>query len=192
MNLLKNTLILASSSPQRLSLLVEAGFELEVRVPEIDESILVGESAESLVKRLAVEKLDAVVNDGECGVAADTVVAIDENILGKPGSSEIAFEMLQTLSGKTHKVITGVALSGPKGRQSLFVSTQVRWRELSKEEIITYIKTGEPLDKAGGYGIQGGGKDFVVSFEGSFDNIVGLPVKEVISCLNDLGCDCSK
>jgi len=192
LNLLKNTLILASSSPQRLSLLVEAGFELEVRVPEIDESILVGESAESLVKRLAVEKLDAVVNDGECGVAADTVVAIDENILGKPGSSEIAFEMLQTLSGKTHKVITGVALSGPKGRQSLFVSTQVRWRELSKEEIITYIKTGEPLDKAGGYGIQGGGKDFVVSFEGSFDNIVGLPVKEVISCLNDLGCDCSK
>ena len=192
MNLLKNTLILASSSPQRFSLLVEAGFELEVRVPEIDESILVGESAESLVKRLAVEKLDAVVNDGECGVAADTVVAIDENILGKPGSSEIAFEMLQTLSGKTHKVITGVALSGPKGRQSLFVSTQVRWRELSKEEIITYIKTGEPLDKAGGYGIQGGGKDFVVSFEGSFDNIVGLPVKEVISCLNDLGCDCSK
>ena len=192
MNLLKNTLILASSSPQRLSLLVEAGFELEVRVPEVDESILVGESAESLVKRLAVEKLDAVVNDGECGVAADTVVAIDENILGKPGSSEIAFEMLQTLSGKTHKVITGVALSGPKGRQSLFVSTQVRWRELSKEEIITYIKTGEPLDKAGGYGIQGGGKDFVVSFEGSFDNIVGLPVKEVISCLNDLGCDCSK
>jgi len=192
LNLLKNTLILASSSPQRFSLLVEAGFELEVRVPEIDESILVGESAESLVKRLAVEKLDAVVNDGECGVAADTVVAIDENILGKPGSSEIAFEMLQTLSGKTHKVITGVALSGPKGRQSLFVSTQVRWRELSKEEIITYIKTGEPLDKAGGYGIQGGGKDFVVSFEGSFDNIVGLPVKEVISCLNDLGCDCSK
>ncbi|MBO59722.1 MAG: septum formation inhibitor Maf, partial [Acidimicrobiaceae bacterium] len=74
MNLLKNTLILASSSPQRFSLLVEAGFELEVRVPEIDESILVGESAESLVKRLAVEKLDAVVNDGECGVAADTVV----------------------------------------------------------------------------------------------------------------------
>ncbi len=189
---LKNHLILASSSPQRFSLLVEAGFELEVRVPEVDESILVGESAESLVKRLAVEKLDAVVNDGECGVAADTVVAIDENILGKPGSSEIAFEMLQTLSGKTHKVITGVALSGPKGRQSLFVSTQVRWRELSKEEIITYIKTGEPLDKAGGYGIQGGGKDFVVSFEGSFDNIVGLPVKEVISCLNDLGCDCSK
>ena len=138
------------------------------------------------------DRLDAVVNDGECGVAADTVVAIDENILGKPGSSEIAFEMLQTLSGKTHKVITGVAVSGPKGRQSLVVSTLVIWRKLSREEIITYIESGEPLDKAGGYGIQGGGKDFVVSFEGSFDNIVGLPVKEVISCLSELGCSCSK
>tara|TARA_Y100000590_G_scaffold331549_1_gene376731 strand:- start:896 stop:1474 length:579 start_codon:yes stop_codon:yes gene_type:complete len=189
---LKNHLILASSSPQRFSLLVEAGFELEVRVPEVDESILVGESAESLVERLAVGKLDAVINDGECGVAADTVVAINEKILGKPGSPEIAFEMLQTLSGETHAVITGVSLSGPKGRRSLVVSTQVRWRELSEEEIITYIKSGEPLDKAGGYGIQGGGKDFVVSFEGSFDNIVGLPVKEVISLLSELGCSCSK
>ena len=192
MNLLKNTLILASSSPQRLSLLVEAGLNPEVRIPEVDESIFPNESAESLVKRLAVEKLDAVVNDGECGVAADTVVAIDENILGKPGSSEIAFEMLQTLSGKTHKVITGVAVSGPKGRQSLVVSTLVIWRKLSREEISTDIESGEPLDKAGGYGIQGGGKDFVVSFEGSFDNIVGLPVKEVISCLSELGCSCSK
>ncbi|MBL90177.1 MAG: septum formation protein Maf [Actinobacteria bacterium] len=189
---LKNHLILASSSPQRFSLLVEAGFELEVRVPEVDESILVGESAESLVERLAVGKLDAVINDGECGVAADTVVAINEKILGKPGSPEIAFEMLQTLSGETHAVITGVSLSGPKGRRSLVVSTQVRWRELSEEEIITYIKSGEPLDKAGGYGIQGSGKDFVVSFEGSFDNIVGLPVKEVISLLSELGCSCSK
>ena len=188
----KNHLILASSSPQRFSLLVEAGLNPEVRIPKVDESIFPGESAESLVDRIAVGKLDAVINDGECGVAADTVVAINEKILGKPGSPEIAFEMLQTLSGKTHAVITGVSLSGPKGRRSLVVSTQVRWRELSEEEIITYIKSGEPLDKAGGYGIQGGGKDFVVSFEGSFDNIVGLPVKEVISLLSELGCSCSK
>ena len=81
---LKNHLILASSSPQRFSLLVEAGFELEVRVPEVDESILVGESANSLVERLAVKKLDAVVNVGECGVAADTVVSVNDEILGKP------------------------------------------------------------------------------------------------------------
>ena len=189
---LKNHLILASSSPQRFSLLVEAGFELEVRVPEVDESILVGESANSLVERLAIKKLDAVINVGECGVAADTVVSVNEKILGKPGTPEMALEMLQTLSGETHQVITGVALSGPKGRRSLIVATQVKWRELTKEEIVTYIKTGEPLDKAGGYGIQGGGKNFVVSFEGSFDNIVGLPVDEVISCLNELGCDCSK
>ena len=187
---IKDRLILASGSPQRFSLLVAAGFEPEVRVPEVDESILVGESANSLVERLAVKKLDAVINVGECGVAADTVVSINEKILGKPGIPEIALEMLQTLSGETHQVVTGVALSGPKGRRSLIVATQVKWRELTKEEIVTYIQTGEPLDKAGGYGIQGGGKNFVVSYEGSFDNIVGLPVDEVISCLNDLGCDC--
>ena len=187
---IKDRLILASGSPQRFSLLVQAGFEPEVRVPEVDESILVGESANSLVERLAVKKLDAVINVGECGVAADTVVSVNEKILGKPGTPEIALEMLQTLSGETHQVITGVALSGPKGRRSLIVATKVKWRELTKEEIVTYIQTGEPLDKAGGYGVQGGGKDFVVSYEGSFDNIVGLPVDEVISCLNDLGCDC--
>ncbi|MEC7909964.1 MAG: Maf family protein [Actinomycetota bacterium] len=189
---IKDRLILASGSPQRFSLLVEAGFEPEVRIPEVDESIQTGESARSLVERLAIKKLDAVINVGECGVAADTVVSVNEKILGKPGTPEIALEMLQTLSGETHQVITGVALSGPKGRRSLIVATQVKWRELTKEEIVTYIKTGEPLDKAGGYGIQGGGKNFVVSFEGSFDNIVGLPVDEVISCLKELGCDCSK
>ena len=187
---IKDRLILASGSPQRFSLLVAAGFKPEVRVPEVDESILVGESANSLVERLAVKKLDAVINVGECGVAADTVVSINEKILGKPGTPEIALEMLQTLSGETHQVITGVALSGPKGRRSLIVATQVKWRELTKEEIVTYIQTGEPLDKAGGYGIQGGGKNFVVSYEGSFDNIVGLPVDEVISCLSELDCDC--
>ena len=189
---IKDRLILASGSPQRFSLLVEAGFEPEVRIPEVDESIQTGESARSLVERLAIKKLDAVINVGECGVAADTVVSVNEKILGKPGTPEMALEMLQTLSGETHQVITGVALSGPKGRRSLIVATQVKWRELTKEEIVSYIQTGEPLDKAGGYGIQGGGKDFVVSFEGSFDNIVGLPVDEVISCLNELGCDCSK
>ena len=188
----QDRLILASGSPQRFSLLVEAGFKPEVRVPEVDESLLVGESANSLVERLAIKKLDAVINVGECGVAADTVVSANGRILGKPGTPEMALEMLQTLSGETHEVITGVALSGPKGRRSLIVASQVKWRELTKEEIVTYIKTGEPLDKAGGYGIQGGGKNFVVSFEGSFDNIVGLPVDEVISCLNELGCDCSK
>ena len=187
---IKDRLILASGSPQRFSLLVAAGFEPEVRVPEVDESILVGESANSLVERLAIKKLDAVINVGECGVAADTVVSINEKILGKPGTPEIALEMLQTLSGVTHQVITGVALSGPKGRRSLIVATQVKWRKLTKEEIVNYIQTGEPLDKAGGYGIQGGGKDFVVSYEGSFDNIVGLPVDEVISCLSELDCDC--
>ena len=189
---IKDRLILASGSPQRISLLVEAGFAPEVRIPEVDESIQTGESARSLVERLAIKKLDAVINVGECGVAADTVVSVNEKIFGKPGTPEMALKMLQTLSGETHDVITGVALSGPKGRLSLIVATQVKWRELTKEEIVTYIQTGEPLDKAGGYGIQGGGKNFVVSFVGSFDNIVGLPINEVISCLSELGCDCLK
>ena len=192
MSEVKDRLVLASGSPQRFSLLVKAGFEPEVRVPKVDESIFVGESANSLVERLAVKKLDAVINVGECGVAADTVVSVNKKIFGKPGTPEMALKMLQTLSGETHDVITGVALSGPKGRLSLIVATQVKWRELTKEEIVTYIQTGEPLDKAGGYGIQGGGKNFVVSFVGSFDNIVGLPINEVISCLSELGCDCLK
>ena len=182
------SLILASSSPQRLSLLAKAGFDPEVRIPEVDESIFAGESAESLVERLAIKKLDAVINDGECAVAADTVVSIHNKILGKPESPEIAFKMLQILSGKTHSVISGVAISGPEGRHSFVVATQVKWREITKDEIVSYIETGEPLNKAGGYGIQGGGKDFVLSVKGSFDNIVGLPVDEVILCLKDLGC----
>ena len=190
MDQIDNYLVLASSSPQRLNLLRKAGFEPVVRVPDVEESIIDGEHAESLVERLAVKKLNAVINQGECGVAADTVVLVGKDILGKPGSPNKALKMLNCLSGKTHRVITGIALSGPKGRRSLTVTTEVTWRILSENEIVTYVQSGEPLNKAGGYGIQGGGADFVTSFKGSYDNIVGLPVKEVICSLSELGCVC--
>ena len=146
MSEVKDRLVLASGSPQRFSLLVEAGFEPEVRVPKVDESILVGESANSLVERLAVKKLNAVINQGECGVAADTVVLVGEDILGKPGSPNKALKMLSCLSGKTHRVITGIALSGPKGRRSSTVTTEVTWRILSENEIVAYVQSSEPLN----------------------------------------------
>ena len=140
---IKDRLILASGSPQRFSLLVAAGFKPEVRVPEVDESILVGESANSLVERLAVKKLDAVINVGECGVAADTVVSINEKILGKPGTPEIALEMLQTLSGVTHQVITGVALSGPKGRRSLIVGNSLRVVVVAATRLVDAVRDSQ-------------------------------------------------
>ena len=183
-------LVLASGSPQRLDLLRSVGFEPVVRVPNIDESIIDEETAESLVERLAITKLNAVIKKGECGVAADTVVLINGNILGKPGSPEKAVNMLNSLSGKSHKVITGIALSGPKGKRSSTVVTKVRWRKLSEKEILTYVQTGEPLNKAGGYGIQGGGADFVTSYDGSYENIIGLPTCKVMTLLRELGCDC--
>ena len=180
-------LVLASGSPRRLALLREAGFDPLVRIPEVDESARPAETPEALVERLAVSKLDAKVIDGECGVAADTVVVIDREVLGKPGAAERAANMLRRLSGRPHDVITGVAVSGPRGRASVTVSTTVTFRDLGETEIARYVTGGEPLDKAGGYAIQGEASDFVVSVDGSRDNVVGLPVAETLGLLAAVG-----
>ena len=179
--------MLASGSPRRLALLREAGFDPLVRTPEVDESARPAETPEALVERLAVSKLDAKVIDGECGVAADTVVIIDGEVLGKPGTAELATDMLRRLSGRPHEVITGVAVSGPSGRASVTVSTTVTFRDLGETEIARYVTGGEPLDKAGGYAIQGEASDFVVSVDGSRDNVVGLPVAETLGLLAAVG-----
>ena len=115
--------------------------------------------------------------------AADTVVVLDGDVLGKPGTPEVATAMLERLSGRIHHVVTGVAVAGPGGAASTAVSTEVVWRTLSNEEVSAYVATGEPLDKAGGYGIQGGGADFVASLVGSRDNVVGLPVTTALELL---------
>ena len=182
-----NRLVLASGSPRRLALLQEAGLDPLVRVPEVDESVKPTEGPEAMVERLAISKLDTAVMDGEPGVAADTVVVIDGEVLGKPRTAERAEDMLRLLSGRPHKVITGVAVSGPGGRTSTTVTTTVTLRNLDETEISRYVEGGEPLDKAGGYAIQGEASDFVVSVDGSRDNVIGLPVAEMLGLLAAVG-----
>ena len=153
----------------------------------MDESARPAEAPKALVERLAVSKLDAKVMHGEWGVAADTVVIIDGEVLGKPGAAELAADMLRRLSGRPHEVTTGVAVSGRSGRASATVSTTVTFRNLEETEIARYVAGGEPLDKAGGYAIQGEASDFVISVDGSRDNVIGLPVAEMLGLLAAVG-----
>jgi septum formation protein len=178
--------VLASSSPRRLELLKLAGLNPIVRPAELDESPQLGEDPATMAERLAQEKRDAVATPGERVIAADTVVVLDDAVLGKPGTAEIALAMLRRLSGRSHEVITGIAVSGPGGKASTTVCTKVVWRALSEREITNYVATGEPLDKAGGYGIQGGGADFVVSLTGSRENVIGLPVAIALEMLSSV------
>lgn len=182
-----NRLVLASGSPRRLALLQEAGLDPLVRIPEVDESAKPREGPEAMVERLAISKLDTAVMDGEPGVAADTVVVIDGEVLGKPRTAERAEDMLRRLSGRPHKVITGVAVSGPGGRASTTVTTTVTLHNLGETEIARYVEGGEPLDKAGGYAIQGEASRFVASVDGSRDNVIGLPVMEMLGLLATVG-----
>ena len=181
-------LVLASASPRRLGLLQSAGVDPEVRVPSVDETPLPEEDPVTMVERLACAKRDAVIAATPDGpalrvIAADTVVVVDGEALGKPCAPEVAVAMLSRLSGRTHHVVTGVAVAGPAGAISTTVTTEVTWRPLSVDEIKAYVATGEPLDKAGGYGIQGGGEDFVTSLVGSRDNVVGLPVATALELM---------
>ncbi len=182
-------LVLASASPRRLALLRNLGIEPEVRVAEVDETPLPSEDPATLVERLACAKRDAVAGPGERVIAADTVVALDGEALGKPGTPERASTMLRRLSGRTHHVVTGVAVVGPSGRASTTVSTKVTWRTLSEAEVESYVASGEPLDKAGGYGLQGGGSDFVVELVGSRENVIGLPVTTALELLASVEAD---
>ena len=185
--MLPDHLILASASPRRLDLLRRVDLDPEVRVPDVQETRLPGEDVAAMVERLACAKRDSVAGAGEWVVAADTVVVLDGEALGKPGTPDCATAMLKRLSGRTHEVLSGVAVAGPTGRASTTVRTEVTWRELSDEEVADYVATGEPLDKAGGYGLQGGGEDFVVELEGGRDNVIGLPVTTVLELLATVG-----
>jgi septum formation protein len=152
---------------------------------DIDESIFNNEKPEGYVKRLALEKAMAgIKNSGGLPVlAADTSVVIDGHILGKPETEQAAIEMLEALSGRTHRVITGVALVKKQGDGVLeihdSVSTLVQFLPLSHQQIQAYVATGEPMDKAGSYGIQGKAAIFVEKIEGSYSNVVGLPLEQI-------------
>lgn len=178
-------LILASGSPRRRDFLAELGIAFEVRVTDIDETPLSGEQPVDFVARLAREKAQAVDLPGAWVLAADTVVAVDGEILGKPGDAEEASAMLMRLSGRWHEVWTGFSLcrqaTGELYTQT--VRTRVRFLELTPELCRAYVRTGEPLDKAGAYGIQGKGCFLVSEISGSYTNVVGLPMAEVLEAL---------
>jgi septum formation protein len=171
-------LILASASPRRAELLRAAGIEFDVRPAAVDESILPGESPERYVRRVAEAKADAVFEPGVPAVlSADTVVVIGGRILGKPDDVQEATAMLRLLSGQTHEVVTGVCLvSGGHGQVTRVDRTRVEFAPLTERELDWYVASGEPMDKAGAYAIQGRASRFVRRIEGSYSNVVGLPV----------------
>jgi len=182
-------IILASGSPRRKALLESLGWEFTVVVPDTDEKIMDGEMPEELAERLAREKAEAVGNKyfHLPVVAADTVVEIGGNILGKPRNEDEAFEMLSALQGRVHRVITGLALLKEGRMTSRNEITRVFFRKLDREEINTYINTENCLDKAGGYAIQGRGALLVEKIEGCYFNVVGLPLSLLSSMFQSTG-----
>lgn len=180
-------LVLASGSPRRRELLEGMGFSLKVVVPNVDERELEGERPRVYVERLALEKARSVLSDdGAVVLAADTIVVLGEQILGKPRDEEEAAEMLRLLSGATHEVMTGVCIRHAVGEEVFSGRTEVEFRALSEEEIAAYVRSGCPMDKAGAYAIQGGAAHMVRAIRGSYTNVVGLPLCEVFEVLENL------
>jgi septum formation protein len=178
-------IILASRSPRRAELLAAAGIVFEVLAADIDETPRADEAPDAYVERLAIEKARAVLalRPDAAVLGADTTVTIDGLILGKPESAREATEMLQRLSGRVHEVFTGVALANAEGVQSAVDRTRVWFEPMTDEDISWYVESGEPVDRAGAYAIQGLASRFIPRIEGSYTNVVGLPVALVSSIL---------
>ncbi len=195
--MVKPRLVLASGSPRRREMLRNLGVDLVIRPVDVDESPLGDESPEPYVLRLAQAKARAAVGSGlgaaasehEIVLAADTIVTLDGELLGKPRDPADARRMLGQLSGREHEVFTGVAvLRAARGfRRAEVERTRVRFAELSAAEIEWYVASGEPLDKAGAYAVQGLGALFVVGLEGNYSNVVGLPLPLTYRLLREAG-----
>ena len=185
-------LILASESPRRKRLLESVGVEFEAHPSRINESVRAecpGENPAEIAQRCACRKAGSVspLHPSAWVLGADTMVVLDGLIFGKPSIPVEAVQMLDMLSDKTHEVITGICLIRPGGNlcRSAAITTLVRFKSISTREIEAYVKTGEPMDKAGSYGIQGKGAFLVRSIKGSYTNVVGLPLCETIDWLID-------
>ncbi len=186
-------LVLASASPRRRELLTQVGYRFEVHPAHIPENALPGEDPIVYVTRLAREKAEAVYRELTTAspkpeknlvvLGADTTVALDNTILGKPEDAADAAHMLRLLSGRTHRVITGVAVVTAKGAEVAAEATAVRFLTLSDAEIADYVVTGEPMDKAGAYAIQGRAARWIPRIEGCYFNVMGLPLALVSSLL---------
>lgn len=172
-------LILASTSPRRAELLTAAGIEFAVRAADVDETLLPGETPADYVLRLSRSKALAVARPGDLVLGADTTVVIHDEIAAKPIDHADAKRMLRALSGQWHDVLTGVTLLRDDMILSDVDTTRVRFVEISDSELDWYVNTGEPMDKAGAYGIQGLASRFVERIEGNYANVVGLPVEMV-------------
>ncbi len=184
-------LILASSSPRRCELLRQMGLEFDVIPSRIEENEISSETPQDHVLRLAETKVKVVATHypDRWVIAADTIVYIHEMILGKPKNRDEAMEMLRLLSGKTHTVLTGFSVYhlGKGKRDKELIQTKVKVKALTPSEMEWYVHTGEPFDKAGGYAIQGIGAFMIESIQGSYTNVVGLPLCELIQMLQRLG-----
>ncbi|MDL4915655.1 MAG: Maf family protein [Enterobacterales bacterium endosymbiont of Blomia tropicalis] len=181
------TLYLASGSPRRRELLTQLGLTFERLVTDVEEQRQPNEAAEAYVRRLANEKAYAGVAAAEHGLpvlGADTIVVLNGEVLEKPRDTEHAAEMLRKLSGQTHQVMTAVALADRQQALDCLVTTDVTFRSLTAADISEYIATGEPMDKAGAYGIQGRGGNFVRKINGSYHAVVGLPLVETGELFN--------
>lgn len=169
-------IILASQSPRRQELLKLITSDFEIKVSNVDETLPDKITPKEAVMYLSKIKAEPFADGDDIVIGADTVVALDGKILGKPKNEENAKEMLRFLSGRTHSVFTGVTLASGKKTKTFAVETKVKFFELTNEEIDAYIKTKEPFDKAGAYGIQGYGSLLVEKIDGDYFNVVGLPV----------------
>lgn len=178
---MNNMIILASASPRRRELMGLITDNFEIITADVDETLEAGTSPSDAVMELSFKKAKAVSEkyEGRTVIGADTVVACDGKILGKPTDRRNAFEMLKMLSGREHRVLTGVTITDGKKTDTFFVSSDVSFFELTDEEISAYVMSGEPDDKAGAYAIQGKGSLFVRKIDGDYFNIVGFPVSEV-------------
>jgi len=182
-------IVLASASPRRRDLLRAAGIQFEVDAPIVDETRRPSEAAEAYVERMAREKAAAVAarHPARVVLAADTIVVVGERVLGKPIDAVDAVAMLRALSGRSHVVMTAVAVVRSGVARAAVDHTTVRMRRIEDGEIAAYVATGEPLDKAGAYAIQGGAQAFVENIDGALDTVIGLPVGQVRALLHEMG-----
>jgi len=187
---LNQLLILASASPRRQDLLREAGIRFDVHPAHIDESRAAGESPLQYACRVAREKALAVARDfpHRYVLGADTIVTLDNEVLGKPRDAEDAARMLRLLSNREHEVTTAVSLVLPStSLDTRYLTTRVRFRKIDEAEIHAYVACGEPMDKAGAYAIQGGAQRWTVGIDGDYSNVVGLPLSMVTEMLREGG-----
>ncbi|SHI90836.1 septum formation protein [Malonomonas rubra DSM 5091] len=190
---MSDKIILASASPRRKELLEQIGLQFDIIPSNADEIVLPNETPEEHVVRLSIDKATEVAqrsgSNGRWFIGSDTIVLCDDQILGKPQDEKHAAQMLKMLSGREHRVLSGYAILDRKtgAQKAEAVSTKVAFRNLTEDEIARYIATGEPMDKAGSYAIQGLAVCFVAGIEGSYTNVVGLPLCRLTLALEELG-----